>query len=114
MHEHAFSVGINFVCVCVMQAKLVKVGQKKSKPANNKRPTTKKSIDLTGRGVLIPGDIYNVSGWWYKGRVVGRAKNKRGRQIKSSWRVAFPPQVKTHVICVLLMLTLTSWSQSQC
>ena len=85
----------------VIQEKLSHTDEKKSKPANSKRSTAKKSIDLTGRSVLIPGDVYNVSGWWYKGRVVGHGKNMKGRQSKSLWRVAFPPQVMQHVILLI-------------
>ena len=78
--------------VADMEEKLARVSKKKANPVNSRRSRSKKTIDLIGRSVLIPGDFYNVKGWWYKGRVVGRGKYYEGNRKMSGWRLAFPPQ----------------------
>ena len=71
--------------VTTLKEKMDEVNAKKQRPSNRQRSHKCKTMDLLGRSVLIPGDVYDVSGWWFKGKVV--LKTKRG------WKVAFPPQV---------------------
>ena len=78
--------------MCVLQEKLDRVVEKKDNPINRKRSRSKKTVNLIGRSVMIPGHVYKVTGWWYKGRVVGRGTYKDGTTKTSGWRLAFPPQ----------------------
>ena len=48
---------------------------------------TRKKINLIGKTVLIPGDIYQVAGMWYKGIVASKTRG--------GWKVAFPPEEGT-------------------
>ena len=52
----------------------------------------RKRIDLVNRTVLIPGDVYQQQGIWYKGVVSSRSKYTEKGKSHWGWKVVFPPE----------------------